>query len=106
MSASKKNGQMSYVDAGGELRRYTGVALIFCGLASLMMFTGLAVKIGEPDFTMTPVLIAAPFIVVGIVVTAVGIITRAPRRSAGRSRGRVDHSRRPTDLRDALNPAG
>ena len=75
---------MSYVDGGGELRRYTGVALIFCGIAPLMMFTGLALKIGEPDFPLAPVLAAAPFILVGIVVTAIGIFIKDPKGSARR----------------------
>ncbi|MDI6098591.1 hypothetical protein QLQ12_08255 [Actinoplanes sp. NEAU-A12] len=60
------------------------MALIFCGFAPLMMFTGLAFKIGEPDFPLVPVLVAAPFIVVGIVVTAMGIFTKDPKGSARR----------------------
>ncbi|BEL06093.1 hypothetical protein Q0Z83_042840 [Actinoplanes sichuanensis] len=72
---------MSYVDAGGELRRYTGVAVIFFGVGTLMVFTMLAIKIGEPDFPVAPVLAAAPFIIPGIVITAIGVFTKDPKRS-------------------------
>ena len=74
-------------DPSGELRRYVGVFLIFCGVAPLLMFAGLASKIGEPDFPAFPILLAAPFIVAGVVVTVLGIATRIPRLSAQRVGG-------------------
>ena len=61
-----------------------GVFLIFCGVGPLLMFSGLAAKIGEPDFPVLPVLLAAPFLVVGVVVTVLGIAAADPQRSARR----------------------
>lgn len=84
MAGPKKKSEMSYVDAGGELRRYTGVFLIMCGVAPLVMFSLLASKPGGPAFPVLPNVVAAPFIVVGVVVTAIGIFTKDPKRSARR----------------------
>ena len=83
MSAPKRQDRLSD-DPAGELRRYIGVFLIFCGVAPLLMFTGLASKIGEPDFPALPVFLAAPFIVAGVVVTVLGIAAKDPKRSAQR----------------------
>ena len=80
MAAPKKNTAMSYVDAGGDLRRYTGAFLIMCGIAPLLMFSLMA----GPGSPALPIVIAGPFIVAGIAVTAVGIFTTDPRRSAVR----------------------
>nr|WP_221378926.1 hypothetical protein [Actinoplanes polyasparticus] len=83
MSAPKRHDRLSD-DPSGELRRYIGVFLIFCGVAPLLMFSGLASKVGEPDFPALPIFVAAPFIVAGVVVTVLGIAAKDPKRSARR----------------------
>lgn len=40
---------------------------------------------GEPDFPALPVLVAAPFIVAGVVVTVLGIVAQDPKGSAQRA---------------------
>ncbi|MFC4071884.1 hypothetical protein [Actinoplanes subglobosus] len=80
MAAPRKN-EMSHVDAGSELRRCTGVAVIFFGIGTQMVFTMLTIKIGKPDFPVAPVLAGTPLIIPGIVVTAIGIFTKDPKRS-------------------------
>src|SRR5689334_15981563 len=81
MAAPKRHARLS-ADPARELRRYIGVFLIFCGVAPLLMFSGLASKIGEPDFPALPIFVAAPFIVAGVVVTVLGIVAKDPKRSA------------------------
>ncbi|MEU4557455.1 hypothetical protein AB0F72_03650 [Actinoplanes sp. NPDC023936] len=84
MPPAKKPHEMSYVDAGGELRRYTGAFLIMCGIAPLLMFSLLASKPGGPAYPILPSVVAGPFIIIGVVVTALGIFTKEPKRSAKR----------------------
>lgn len=83
MSAPKRHDRLSD-DPAGELRRYVGIFLVFCGVAPLLMFSGLASKIGKPDFPALPVFVAAPFIVAGVAVTISGIVAKDPKRSAQR----------------------
>lgn len=74
----------TFEDPSRDLRRYTGVFLIFCGIGPLLMFSLLAAKPGGPEFPVLPVPIAAPFILAGVVVTVIGIVATDPRRSAQR----------------------
>ncbi|WP_328459411.1 hypothetical protein OHA21_27035 [Actinoplanes sp. NBC_00393] len=84
MPAERRNDRSSGTDASGELRRYTGVFAIFCGIAPLLMFSLLASKPGGPVFPVLPNLIAGPFIILGVVVTTIGIFAQDPTRSAQR----------------------
>ena len=83
MSAPNRRDRLSD-DPAGELRRYVGIFLIFCGVAPLLMFAGLAGKMGEPDFPALPIFVAAPSIVAGVLVTIRGIAAKDPKRSAQR----------------------
>lgn len=74
----------TFEDPSRDLRRYTGVFLIFCGVGPLLMFSLLAAKPGGPDFPVLPVLIAAPFVMAGVVVTVTGIVAEVPKFSAQR----------------------
>ncbi|MFC7530131.1 hypothetical protein [Actinoplanes sp. GCM10030250] len=71
-------------DPSRDLRRYVGVFLILVGGAPLLMFSLLARSPGGSQFPVMPVVVAAPFIVAGAVVTAIGILTGDPKRSAQR----------------------